>query len=337
MIIITQPNATEEQVQQIVARVRQFGLEAHISRGASRVIIGVIGPEAQLREKPLAAMAGVEAIVPVLKPYKLAARDSRGASSVAIGNVRLGEQENVVLICGPCSVESREQILFLAAAVKESGAKILRGGAFKPRTSPYSFQGLREDGLRYLAEARQKTGLPVVTEVMDPRDLSIVEEYADCLQVGTRNMHNFSLLKEVGRSRLPVLLKRGFSATIYDLIMSAEYILNEGNPNVILCERGIRTFETAARYTLDLSAVPILKSKTHLPVIVDPAHALGLREFVPQMSLAAVAAGADALMIEVHESPELAKSDGNQALTPEIFAGLVPRLRAVAAAIGREL
>ncbi len=337
MIIITQPNATEEQVQQIVARVRQFGLEAHISRGASRVIIGVIGPEAQLREKPLAAMAGVEAIVPVLKPYRLAARDSRGASSVAIGNVRLGEQEDVVLICGPCSVESREQILFLAAAVKESGAKILRGGAFKPRTSPYSFQGLREDGLRYLAEARQKTGLPVVTEVMDPRDLSIVEEYADCLQVGTRNMHNFSLLKEVGRSRLPVLLKRGFSATIYDLIMSAEYILNEGNPNVILCERGIRTFETAARYTLDLSAVPILKSKTHLPVIVDPAHALGLREFVPQMSLAAVAAGADALMIEVHESPELAKSDGNQALTPEIFAGLVPRLRAVAAAIGREL
>jgi 3-deoxy-7-phosphoheptulonate synthase len=213
----------------------------------------------------------------------------------------------------------------------------LRGGAFKPRTSPYSFQGLREDGLRFLAEARAKTGLPVVTEVMDPRDLSMIEKYADCLQVGTRNMHNFSLLKEVGRSRLPVLLKRGFSATIYDLMMSAEYILNEGSSNVILCERGIRTFETAARYTLDLSAVPILKSKTHLPVIVDPTHALGLREFVPQMSLAAVAAGADALMIEVHDSPELAKSDGSQALTPEVFAELVPRLRAVAAAIGRAL
>jgi 3-deoxy-7-phosphoheptulonate synthase len=221
--------------------------------------------------------------------------------------------------------------------VKESGARILRGGAFKPRTSPYSFQGLREDGLRFLAEARAKTGLPVVTEVMDPRDLPMIEQYADCLQVGTRNMHNFSLLKEVGRSRLPVLLKRGFSATIYDLMMSAEYILSEGNPNVVLCERGIRTFETAARYTLDLSAVPILKSKTHLPVIVDPTHALGLREFVPQMSLAAVAAGADALMIEVHDSPELAKSDGNQALTPEIVAELVPRLRAVAAAIGRAL
>ncbi len=295
MIVITQPNATEEQIQRIVTRVREFGLEAQISRGASRVIIGVIGPEALLREKPIAAMAGA------------------------------------------CSVESREQIQSIATIVKESGAKILRGGAFKPRTSPYSFQGLREEGLRFLAEARAKTGLPVVTEVMDPRDLSMIENYADCLQVGTRNMHNFSLLKEVGRSTLPVVLKRGFSATVYDLIMSAEYILNEGNPNVVLCERGIRTFETAARYTLDLSAVPILKSKTHLPVIVDPTHALGLREFVPQMCLAAVAAGADALMIEVHDSPEMAKSDGNQALTPEIFAGLVPRLRAVAAAIGRAL
>src|SRR6266705_1047420 len=290
MIVITQPNATEEQIQRIVTRVREFGLEAQVSRGASRVIIGVIGPEALLREKPLAAMAGVEAIVPVLKPYKLAARDSRGPCAVTIG------------------------------------------GAFKPRTSPYSFQGLREDGLRFLAEARAETGLPVITEIMDPRDLSLIEKYADCLQVGTRNMHNFSLLKEVGRSSLPVLLKRGFSATINDLIMSAEYVLSEGNMNVVLCERGIRTFETAARYTLDLSAVPLLKAKTHLPVIVDPTHAIGLREFVPQMSLAAVAAGSDALMIEVHDSPELAKSDGNQALTPEIFADLVPRLRAVAAA-----
>ncbi|HEU0273028.1 MAG TPA: 3-deoxy-7-phosphoheptulonate synthase [Candidatus Udaeobacter sp.] len=337
MIVITQPQATEEQIQRIVTRIREFGLEAQVSRGAARVIIGVVGPDTLLREKSIAAMAGVEAIVPVLKPYKLAARDSRGASSVAVGNIRLGEHEDVVLICGPCSVESQEQILSIATVVKESGAKILRGGAFKPRTSPYSFQGLREEGLRFLAEARAKTGLPVVTEVMDPRDLSMIEKYADCLQVGTRNMHNFSLLKEVGRSQLPVLLKRGFSATIYDLIMSAEYILNEGNPNVVLCERGIRTFETAARYTLDLSAVPILKSKTHLPVIVDPTHALGLHEFVPQMCLAAVAAGADALMIEVHHSPETAKSDGNQALTPQILAELIPRLRAVAAAIGRDL
>src|SRR5881398_1329318 len=337
MIIIPQPNATDEQIDRIVRCVREFGLDAQISRGASRVIIGVVGPEALLREKPLAAMAGVEAIVPVLKPYKLAARDSRGASPVSIGGVKIGSDENVALICGPCAVESQEQIQSIATIVKESGAKLLRGGAFKPRTSPYRFQGLREEGLRFLAEARAKTGLPVVTEVMDPRDLSMIEKYADCLQVGTRNMHNFSLLKEVGRSRLPVLLKRGFSATIYDLMMSAEYILNEGNSNVVLCERGIRTFETAARYTLDLSAVPILKSKTHLPVIVDPTHALGLSEFVPQMCLAAVAAGADGLMIEVHNSTEMAKSDGKQALTPEIFAELVPRLRAVATAIGRAL
>jgi 3-deoxy-7-phosphoheptulonate synthase len=337
MIVITQPNATEAQVNGIVARIRELGLDAQISRGASRVIIGVIGPEALLREKPLAAMPGVEAIVPVIKPYKLAARDSRHPPSVTIGNVKIGGNESVVLISGPCSVESSEQILSIARIVKQSGAKILRGGAFKPRTSPYSFQGLREEGLCFLAEARAATGLPIITEIMDARDLPMIEKYADCLQVGTRNMQNFSLLKELGRSRLPVLLKRGFSATINELIMSAEYILSEGNMNVLLCERGIRSFEPATRYTLDLSAVPILKSKTHLPVIVDPTHAIGLREFVPQMSLAALAAGADALMIEVHDSPELAKSDGDQALTPEIFADLVPRLRAVAAAIGRTL
>ena len=335
MIVIAQPNATDAQINRIVARIREFGLDAQISRGASRVIIGVIGPEGLLREKPLAAMPGVEAVVPLLKPYKLASRDSRSPSSVMVGNVAIGENENVVLISGPCSVESSEQILSIARIVKQSGAKILRGGAFKPRTSPYSFQGLREEGLHFLADARRETGLPVITEIMDARDLPIIEKYADCLQVGTRNMQNFSLLKELGRSRLPVLLKRGFSATINEFIMSAEYILNEGNMNVLLCERGIRTFETATRYTLDLSAVPLLKAKTHLPVIVDPTHALGLREFVPQMSMAALAAGADALMIEVHDSPELAKSDGEQALTPEILADLVPRLSAVAAAIGR--
>jgi len=213
----------------------------------------------------------------------------------------------------------------------------LRGGAFKPRTSPYSFQGLREDGLRFLAEARRETGLPVITEIMDARDLSVVERYADCLQIGARNMQNFSLLKEVGRSPLPVLLKRGFSATINDLLMSAEYILSEGNMNVVLCERGIRTFENATRYTLDLNAVPILKSKTHLPVVVDPTHGIGLRDFVPPMSLAALAAGADGLMIEVHETPQFAKSDGEQALLPEDFATLVPRLRAVAEAVGRQI
>ena len=338
MIIITQPSATEAQIDSIVARVHEFGLDAQISRGASRVIIGVIGAEDLVREKPLAAMPGVEAIVPVLKPYRLASYDARGkASAVAVGGIMIGATHDVALICGPCSVESEDQIVSIARKVKKLGAKLLRGGAFKPRTSPYSFQGLREDGLRYLAEARAQTGLPIITEIMDARYLPIVERYADCLQIGTRNMQNFTLLKEVGRSHLPVLLKRGFSATINDLIMSAEYILSEGNPNVLLCERGIRTFETATRYTLDLNAVPLLKSKTHLPVIVDPTHGIGLRDFVPRMSLASVAAGADALLIEVHDSPDLAKSDGEQAITPDTFADLVPRLRAVAQAVGRAL
>jgi 3-deoxy-7-phosphoheptulonate synthase len=338
MIIITHPNATEEQIEQVVARVREYGLEAQISRGASRVIIGVIGAEARIREKPFAAMPGVEAIVPVETPYKLASYESRGvASTVEICGVSVGGDSAVALICGPCSVESREQLLSIARTVKDCGARILRGGAFKPRTSPYSFQGLREDGLRFLADARNETGLPVITEIMDARDLPIVERYADCLQIGARNMHNFSLLKEVGRSHLPVLLKRGFSATINELIMSAEYILSEGNMNVLLCERGIRTFETATRYTLDLNAVPILKAKTHLPVVVDPTHGVGLREFIPQMALAAVAAGADAIMLEVHDTPDLAKSDGEQALVPDMLAKLVPRLRAVANAVGRDL
>lgn len=338
MIIITQPNATEEQIDSVVARVRALGLQPQISRGASRVIIGVDGPEHCSREKPLAGMPGVEAVLPMVKPYKLASYEFKGAASqVSVGGVRVGSKEKIAVISGPCSVESREQISAIAHSVKRLGATILRGGAFKPRTSPYSFQGLAEDGLRLLAEAREETGLPVITEIMDPRDLPLLERYADCLQIGARNMQNFSLLKEVGRSKLPVLLKRGFSATISDLMLSAEYILSEGNMNVLLCERGIRTFENATRYTLDLNAVPILKSKTHLPVVVDPTHGIGLREFVPQMALAAIAAGADAVMIEVHDSPELAKSDGEQALLPEVFADLVPRMRAVAEAVGRSL
>ena len=338
MIIIATPQATEEQVERILARLREFGLEPQVSRGASRVIIGVFGAEDRVREKALATMPGVEAVVPAFKGYKLASSDNgRAASAVKIGNVCVGSLENVVLISGPCSVESKEHILSIAQTVKQSGARILRGGAFKPRTSPYSFQGLREEGLKFLAEARRETGLPVITEIMDARDLALVEKYADCLQIGTRNMQNFSLLKEVGRSHLPVLLKRGYSARISDLIMSAEYILSEGNMNVLLCERGIRTFENATRYTLDLNAVPLLKSKTHLPVVVDPTHGIGLRDFVPQMALAAVAAGADAVMIEVHDSPQFAKSDGEQAILPEVFADLVPRLRAVAEAVGRRM
>ncbi len=339
MIIITQPNATEEEIEQIIARVEEIGLEAQVSRGASRVIVGVVGPEEVARDdQAFRVMPGVEAVVPAKIPYQLASMEARGAAStVEICGVSIGCESAIALICGPCSVESREQILSIAHLVEDAGASVLRGGAFKPRTSPYSFQGLQEEGLRFLAEARNETGLPVVTEIMDARDLSVVERYADCLQIGARNMHNFSLLKEVGRSHLPVLLKRGFSATVSEFIMSAEYILSEGNMNVLLCERGIRTFETGTRYTLDLSAVPILKAKTHLPVVVDPTHAVGLRAFIPQMSLAAVAAGADALMLEVHQAPDAAKSDGEQALTPEMLGKLVPRIRAVANAIGRDL
>jgi 3-deoxy-7-phosphoheptulonate synthase len=338
MVIITQPTATPEQIERIVARVQEFGFEAEIDCSGSRVIVGVVGPDDLLPDKRLAAMPGVEAVVATGEPYKLASFQSRGeASTVDICGVRIGGDSAVALICGPCSVESRDQILSIAHLVKDAGARLLRGGAFKPRTSPYSFQGLLHEGLRFLAEARNETGLPVITEVMDARDLEIVERYADCLQIGARNMHNFSLLKEVGRSHLPVLLKRGFSATINELILSAEYILSEGNMNVLLCERGIRSFETATRYTLDLTAVPVLKSKTHLPVIVDPAHGVGIRDFVPQMSLAAIAAGADAIMLEVHESPEAAKCDGEQSLLPDALAKLVPRMRAVANAIGRDL
>ena len=338
MIIITQPGASEEQIEQIVARVEEFGLEAEVSRGGSRVIVGVTGPAELVRDQRISSMPGVEAVVPASTHYKLAAFEARGAASkVDICGVSVGGDSAVALICGPCSVESREQMLSVARRVKDAGARILRGGAFKPRTSPYSFQGLQEEGLRFLAEARNETGLPVITEVMDSRDLPIIERYADCLQIGARNMHNFSLLKEVGRSHLPVLLKRGFSATINELVMSAEYVLSAGQEHVMLCERGIRTFETATRFTLDLTAVPILKAKTHLPVVVDPAHAVGLRAFVPQMALAAVAAGADAIMLEVHDSPDAAKCDGEQALVPETLSKLFPRLRAVANAIGRDL
>src|SRR5580698_4051791 len=337
MIIVTKPGATEDQIQHIQDRIKEWGLKAEISRGAQRVVIGVIGPEDIIREKPLAAIPGVESVTPVLKPYKLVAREFRGIDSlVKIGNVEIGGNE-VIFMSGPCSVESRDQIVSIAKDIKKAGAKVLRGGAFKPRTSPYAFQGLGVEGLKLLAEARDETGLPVITEIMDTKDLEVIEKYADCLQVGARNMQNFALLKEVGRSRLPVMLKRGMSATIKDLLMSAEYILSEGNFNVLLCERGIRTFETYTRNTLDLNAVPVLKAETHLPIVVDPTHGVGLREHVASMALAAVAAGADAIMTEVHNSPELAKSDGEQALLPEAYVDLVRRVRKVAEAVGRTL
>jgi len=337
MIIVTKPEATEEQIEHIIDRIKEWGLRPEVSRGAVRVVIGVVGPEDVIREKPLAAIPGVESVTPVLKPYKLVAHEFRQtASLVKVGGVTLGGKE-VVVISGPCSVENREQIVSIAKDVKAAGARMLRGGAFKPRTSPYAFQGLGVEGLKLLAEAREATGLPVITEIMDTKDLEMIEKYADCLQVGARNMQNFALLKEVGRSKLPVMLKRGMSATIKDLLMSAEYILSEGNFNVLLCERGIRTFETYTRNTLDLNAVPVLKQETHLPVVVDPTHGVGLHDHVTAMALAAVAAGADGLMVEVHNSPELAKSDGEQALLPDEFVDLVKRARAVAEAVGREL
>ena len=337
IIIVTRPDATEEQIDHIVDRIRSWGLKAEVSRGEMRVVIGVIGPEDKIREKPLGAFPGVESVTPVLKPYKLVAYEFRGRySHVQVGDVTVGAKE-VVVIAGPCSVESEGQIIAIAKEVRKAGAKILRGGAFKPRTSPYSFQGLGKLGLQFLAEARQATGMPIITEVMDTKDLELVCAYADCLQVGARNMQNFSLLREVGRTDLPVMLKRGMAATIKDLLMSAEYILNEGNFNVLLCERGIRTFESMTRNTLDLNAIPVLKSETHLPIVVDPTHGIGVREFVPAMAFAAVAAGADSIMVEVHNAPEQAKSDGEQALLPADFEDLVARVRSVAIAVGREL
>jgi 3-deoxy-7-phosphoheptulonate synthase len=337
MIIITRPDATEDQIDHIVSKVRSWGLKSEVSRGEMRVVIGVIGPEDKIREKPLGALPGVESVTPVLKPYKLVSYEFRGtSSSVKIGDVAVGGKD-VVLMAGPCSVESEDQITSIAHLVGKAGARILRGGAFKPRTSPYSFQGLGKLGLEFLAEARKQTGMPIITEIMDTKDLDLVAEYTDCLQVGARNMQNFSLLREVGRSRLPVMLKRGMAATIKDLLMSAEYILSEGNFNVLLCERGIRTFETMTRNTLDLNAIPVLKSETHLPVVVDPTHGIGIREFVPSMALAAVAAGADSIMVEVHNAPESAKSDGEQALLPGEFIDLVERVRAVALAVGRRI
>jgi 3-deoxy-7-phosphoheptulonate synthase len=337
MIIITRPDVTEDQIDHIVTRVHSWGLKSEVSRGEMRVVIGVIGPEDKLREKPLGAFPGVESITPVLKPHKLVAYEFRRTfSNIKIGDVTVGGKD-VVLIAGPCSVESEEQITSIAKIVGKAGARILRGGAFKPRTSPYSFQGLGKLGLEFLAEARKQTGIPIITEIMDTKDLELIAEHADCLQIGARNMQNFSLLREVGRGKLPVMLKRGMAATVKDLLMSAEYILSEGNFNVLLCERGIRTFETMTRNTLDLNAVPLLKSETHLPVVVDPTHGIGIREFVPAMALAAVAAGADSIMVEVHNAPELAKSDGEQALLPGQFQDLVERVRTVASAIGRGL
>ena len=338
MIIICKPEATDEQIAHIEDAIRKWGLKPHTSRGVERTVIGVIGTEELIREKALAAFPGVADVTPVMKLYKLASYEfTRKRTVIDVGGVKIGDQKKLVLMSGPCSVESREQILEIAKIVKKAGASVLRGGAFKPRTSPYAFQGLGKEGLKLLAEARQETGLPVITELMDTKDVEAVEEYADIIQIGARNMQNFSLLKEVGRCQKPVMLKRGMAATIKDVLLSAEYILSEGNMKVMLCERGIRTFETYTRNTLDLSAVPALKKESHLPVIVDPTHGAGHRDLIPTMALAAVAAGADGIMIEVHNDPEAALSDGEQAMLPDKFEALVGQMRAVAAAIGKQI
>src|SRR5579883_2090064 len=344
MIIVLRPDSTDLQIEHVLERIRELGFRPHISQGEKRTIIGVIGDEDKLHAEPLSAIPGVEQVLPILKPFKLASREFRREDSVVIVGTHCGPPVKPVrigggslaLIAGPCAIESAEVLDTIAGHVKAAGANILRGGAFKPRTSPYSFQGLGEAGLKILAEVGHRHGLPVVTEVMDPRQVEVVARYADMFQIGARNMQNFDLLREVGQARKPVLLKRGMSATVKDLLMSAEYILSEGNPDVVLCERGVRSFEDSTRNMLDMSAVPNVKGLSHLPIIVDPSHATGRPDLIPSMARAAVAAGADGVHVEVHNCPEKALSDGPQALLPHQFLDLMGDLRRLAAAMGRE-
>lgn len=327
MIIVMKKNATEAEIRNVITWIESVGYNAHPSRGVERTIIGAVGDERGKNElKSAEHLAGVEKTMPILKPYKLASREYRDTATVVkAGEVEIGGPKFVVM-AGPCSIESEEQLMESAYIVKKGGAQILRGGAFKPRTSPYSFQGMEEEGLKLLKKVRDWTGIPVVTEVMNTTDVDLVESYADILQIGARNVQNFALLKRVGLARKPVLLKRGLMTTIDELLMSAEYILSAGNENVILCERGIRTFETATRNTLDISAVPVLKELTHLPVIVDPSHAAGHWKYVLPLARAAVAVGADGLLVEVHPEPAKAVSDGLQSLKPEKYYQLMDEI-----------
>jgi 3-deoxy-7-phosphoheptulonate synthase len=337
VIVVMKQGATHEQVMNVTARIEQMGCQAHISEGKERTIIGIIGNGRPLDREQLQRLDGVERTVPVLRPFKLSSRDFHPQDTVVpINGLAVGDKK-LAIIAGPCAVENEEQILEAARAVSSAGAHMLRGGAFKPRSSPYSFQGLGEEGLKLLARAREQTGLAVVTEVMSPEQVPLVASYADVLQIGARNMQNYALLHAVGEAQRPVLLKRGMMSTIEELLMSAEYILSHGNDRLILCERGIRTFEKYTRNTLDINAVPLLKQLTHLPVIVDPSHGTGKWELVAAMSKAAVAAGADGLMIEVHPRPEEALSDGAQSLKPEVFRRLMEDLTGIAQAVGREL
>ncbi|HEX2952367.1 MAG TPA: 3-deoxy-7-phosphoheptulonate synthase [Bacillota bacterium] len=337
MIVIMNQNATPQQLENVQGRLKDWGFDIHLSQGVERTIIGAIGDKKPVVIQSIESMEGVDRVVPILQPYKLAGREFHSESTqVRVGNAVFGG-EQIVVIAGPCAVESLEQLLETAKDVKAAGAHILRGGAFKPRTSPYAFQGLEEEGLKFLKTAREETGMPFVTEVTNPRDVEMVQEYTDMLQIGARNMQNFTLLREVGKARKPVLLKRGLSATIEEWLMAAEYIMSEGNYEVVLCERGIRTFETATRNTFDVSAIPVIKKQSHLPVIADPSHASGKRHLIQPLACAAVAAGADGLMIEVHPDPEHALSDGPQSLTPAQFEEILQKVRPVAEAVGRAL
>jgi 3-deoxy-7-phosphoheptulonate synthase len=338
MMIVMKSTATDEEIAAVIARVESVGARAHPSRGEELTVIGAIGDREHIARLELEGSPGVDRVVPIMKPYKLAsAQIKRGERTVLeIAGRKIGGS-SFAMIAGPCTVESREQVLETARAVRDAGGTLLRGGAYKPRTSPYAFQGLGRAGLRLLAEAKQETGLPIVTELMDLRDLDQVLEVADVIQIGARNMQNYTLLSEVGRSGRPALLKRGLSSTLEELLMAAEYILKEGNEAVMLCERGIRTFETAYRFTLDLTAVPVLKELSHLPVIVDPSHAAGRRDLVTPLSLAAAAAGADGIIVEVHPRPEEAICDGPQALIADEFAEYVERVQAAAAVAGKVL
>src|SRR5579859_4293397 len=338
MIVIMQPGATTQQIAAVVAQIKEFGYGAHLSEGQERTIIGIIGDDRKASdEEQIGLMEGVERTMRVTSPYKLSSREFHPKNTtVPLNGSQVGASK-VILIAGPCSVENRTQMLETAQAVKEAGATALRGGAYKPRSSPYSFQGMGEEGLELLAEAREKTGLPIVTEVMEPGLVPLVCKYADVLQIGARNMQNFALLHAAGESQHTVLLKRGMMSTMEELLMAAEYILSHDNHRVMLCERGIRTFETYTRNTFDINAIPVLKAKTHLPIIADPSHAVGRWEYVPAAAKAAVAAGADGLIMEVHCNPEEALSDGAQSLRPERFASLVGELRRIAEAVDRTL
>ncbi len=337
MILILQSRATDAQVDHVIEKVESLGLTAHLSRGTYRTIVGIIGDESNLSEERLRSIPGVSEVVPVLPPYKLASLEAHPEPSVIdVGGVKIGG-DHLGMIAGPCSVEDRDRMHRIAESVRKSGANLFRGGAYKPRTSPYAFQGLGEEGLKILREVGDTHGMPVVTEITDPRNVELVAHYSDMLQIGARNMQNFVLLTEVGKTDRPVLLKRGMSATIKDLLMSAEYVLSQGNPNVVLCERGIKGFDPITRNVFDIAAVPAVKALTHLPIIVDPSHATGRPDLIPPCALAGIAAGADGVHVEVHDCPEEAKSDGPQALLPNQYRELAAQMRQLAALFNKTI